>query len=59
MRIYPGTTVDSEFASLDVDGSGYWVSGWDYQSDGVHYETAAYSCLGKTAAKNAILALGL
>lgn len=45
--------------TLTVDGSGYWVSGWDYQSDGVHYETAAYSCLGKTAARNAVLALGL
>lgn len=47
------------FNTMTVDGSGYWVSGFDYQDDGVHYETAAYYTLGKTAAKNALTAIGL
>lgn len=47
------------FNTLTVDGNGYHVSGWQYQGDGVHYETAAYSCLGKTGARNALQALGL
>lgn len=49
----------SPLNTLTVDGSGYWASGWDYQADGVHYETAANYCLGKTAARNALQALGL
>lgn len=49
----------SPLNTLTVDGSGYWVSGFDYQSDGVHYETASYYTLGKTGARNALQALGL
>ena len=36
-----------------VTSNGYWTSGFDYQSDGVHYSAASYATMGKTGAKNA------
>jgi hypothetical protein len=44
------STAPKSTSTLTVDGSGYWVSGWDYQGDGVHYTSESYRALGKTAA---------
>lgn len=49
----------SPFNTLTVDGNGYWVSGWEYLVDGVHYTPPSYKTMGKTGARNAALALGL
>jgi hypothetical protein len=49
----------SPFDSLAVDGDFYHVAGWDYQADGVHYEAVSYRCMGRTAARNGAVAIGL
>lgn len=49
----------SPFNTLVIDGSGYWVSGFEYLVDGVHFTPPSYKTMGKTGARNAAIALGL
>ena len=37
---------------LVVDADGYWVSGQANNADGIHYTSAQYEAMGRTAAKN-------
>lgn len=37
---------------LVVDGDGYWVSGQANNADGLHYTSAQYEAIGRTAARN-------
>lgn len=49
----------SPFNTLTVNPDFTWVAGMSYQNDGVHLNSEAYRTMGRTAAVNTAIALGL